>query len=517
MHARKPFDGAPRLTRRTLLGSVPAATVGAALAACTPGGEGPDRSQAGTGVDTGAAELSDPLHFSSLTSLVAALDAGTVTSRELVDLYLARIEAVNPALNAVVQLAANAARAAADEADAARASGAELGPLHGVPMTIKDSLDTAEIVTTGGTPGRAEFVPERDATVVARLKEAGAILMGKTNTPELTLSFETVNAVYGTTNNPYDLERTPGGSSGGAAALIAAGGTPFDIGSDYGGSIRLPSHFCGTAGLKPTHGRVPRTGHVYPFGGVQDDFQVIGPMARRVDDLALLLPIIAGPDNVDPSVVPMPLGDPAAVSVGDLRVAFHTDNGVFTPTAETIDSIQRAARALEAAGAAVVERRPEGVEQTMDLLGIYGWDGGAAVERLLERAGTEESPLTENPALAPPPLTPVELDALLDRLYAFRSRMMGIFDEADIVLCPVNAGPAVRHGEALGMEVLPRFSYTFSYNMTGWPGAVVRGGTSPEGLPIGVQVLAAPAREDRALAVTRVLEDQLGGYVPPAI
>jgi amidase len=505
-----------QVTRRAVLGSLSVAAVSAAIPACGPEPEGSGDASGVPGSAGGASGgpagvLTDPLHNSSATAIAGAIRTGELTSEEVVETYLARIAQVNPSLNAVVQMRADAARAEAREADAARARGDDLGPLHGVPMTIKDSLDTAGVITTGGTPGRAEFVPTEDATVVRRLKDAGAILMGKTNTPELTLSFETVNAIYGTTNNPYDLERTPGGSSGGAAALIAAGGTAFDIGSDYGGSIRLPSHFCGTAGIKPTFGRVPRTGHIYPFGGVQDTFQVIGPMARYVDDLILLLPIIAGPDNIDPGIVPMPLGNPAEVQVAGLRVAFHTDNGLATPTAETADTIRQAAQALEVTGAAVEERRPDGVEQTLDLLPIYFWDDRAAVTRILRAAGTTESPLLESLG---PPLSPVELDGIIDRLYAFRSSMLGIFDTADVVICPVNAGPAVRHGESVAIEDLPPFSYTFTYSMTGWPGAVVRGGTSPEGLPIGVQVLAAPGREDQTLAVAKLLESQLGGFQP---
>ncbi len=459
----------------------------------------------------------NPLYNSSVVALAEAIRTGELTSEEVVDTYLARIAEVNPSLNAVVQLRADEARAEARAADAARDRGELMGPLHGVPMTIKDSLDTAGVITTGGTKGRQSFVPDRDATVVRRLKEAGAILMGKTNTPEFTLSFETNNLIYGRTNNPWDLERTPGGSSGGAAALIAAGGTPFDIGSDFGGSIRLPSHFCGIAGIKPSFGRVPRTGHIYPFGGILDDFQVIGPMARYVDDLVLLLPLIAGPDNIDPGVVPMPLGDPSTVDLSRLRVAFHTDNGIRTPAPETIDAVQRAARALDAAVVTVEEKRPEGVDQTWELApGLYSWDGGAAVERLSREAGTIESSLggdVESSAA----LSAAQLDALIAKMYAFRSSMLSIFEEADVILCPVNAEPAVPHGAATEWEDITGFMYTMSYNITGWPGAVVRGGTSPEGLPIGVQILAAPAREDIVLAVARYLETELGGFRAPSI
>ncbi len=252
----------------------------------------------GTPPSTGrpTADLKEPLINSSVSSLAQAIRAKQVSSAELVQAYLDRIDDVNPALNAVVQLAPGAMDEARD-ADTALARGEIRGALHGVPMTIKDSLDTAGIISTGGTKGRESFIPQQDATVVRRLREAGAILLGKTNTPEFTLSFETNNLIYGRTNNPYDTSRTPGGSSGGAAAIVAASGAPFDIGSDFGGSIRLPSHLCGIAGLKPSAGRVPRTGHIYPFGGVQDSFQQIGPLARYVEDLALI--------DLPPSIEPV--------------------------------------------------------------------------------------------------------------------------------------------------------------------------------------------------------------------
>ncbi len=458
--------------------------------------------------------MPDELYFSSLTSLAGAIAAREVSSVELTTSYLERIDKVNPPLNAVVQLAAERALDEAREADAALARGESRGPLHGVPMTIKDSLDTAGVISTGGTKGRASFVPERDATVVSRLRDAGAILLGKTNTPELTLSFETNNVIYGRTNNPYDVSRSPGGSSGGAAAILAAGGSPFDVGSDYGGSIRLPSHCCGIAGIKPTSGRVPRTGHVYPFGGVLDSFQQIGPLARYVDDLALLLPILSGPDWIDPMIVPLPLRDPRNVKIAGLRVAFHTDNGILAPTAETAGTTRAAARALEAAGAHVEEVRPTAIEQSYEIvMGLWAADGGARTRSLLAAAGTDETSLGAD---APKPLSAEAREALHQRWDALRSTMLSWFKSWDAILCPVNAAPALPHGESMGPGIT-RFSYTMTYNLVGWPAAVVRGGTSPEGLPIGVQVVTRPWREDVALAVAKQLEGTLGGFRAPPI
>ena len=458
--------------------------------------------------------MPDEPYFSSLTSLAEAIAAREVSSVETTTAFLERIDKVNPPLNAVVQLATERALDEAREADAALARSESQGPLHGVPMTIKDSLDTAGVISTGGTQGRASFVPELDATVVARLRDAGAILLGKTNTPELTLSFETNNVVYGRTNNPYDVSRSPGGSSGGAAAILAAGGSPFDVGSDYGGSIRLPSHCCGVAGIKPTSGRVPRTGHVYPFGGVLDSFQQIGPLARYVDDLTLLLPILSGPDWIDPMIVPMPLRDPRNVEIAGLRVAFHTDNGILAPTPETAETIRAAARALEAAGAHVEEVRPTAIEQSYEIImGLWAADGGARTRSLLAAAGTDETSLSAN---APEPLSAEAREVLHQRWDALRSTMLSWFKNRDAILCPVNAAPALPHGESMGPGI-SRFSYTMTYNLVGWPAAVVRGGTSPEGLPIGVQVVTRPWREDVGLAVARQLEERLGGFRPPAI
>ena len=208
----------------------------------------------------------DELFYWSARAMADALRKREISSKELTEAHLARIDEVNPTINAVVLVDAEGALATADERDRESARGESRGPLHGLPITIKDSLDTVGLVTAAGTEGRSGFVPDEDATVVARLKGAGAVLLGKSNTPEMTMMWETYNMVYGRTNNPYDLSRSPSGSSGGAAAIIAAGGSPLDMGTDSAGSIRMPAHYCGIAGLKPTQGRVSRAGHVPPHG-----------------------------------------------------------------------------------------------------------------------------------------------------------------------------------------------------------------------------------------------------------
>ncbi len=462
----------------------------------------------------------EELIYSSARSIAAAIRDRQVSCQEVLEAHLRRIDEVNPRLNAVVQLALDRARAEAERADAALARGEAVGPLHGVPMTIKDSLDTEGVVSTGGTQGRVAYVPNEDATVVARVRSAGAILMGKTNTPELTLAGETNNLVYGRTNNPYDLARTSGGSSGGAGAIIAAGGSPLDLGSDTGGSVRLPSHFCGIAGLKPTAGRVPRTGHVVPFGmGAMDSLTVNGPLARYVEDLELVLPIISGVDWRDPYVVPMPLGDPAAVDVAGLTVAVYTDNGIVTPTPETIQTVLGAAASLRDLGARVEEDHPAVLDQSGRLfVKLSASDGRTWIRRLLDKAGTTEvHPWLLQRLEAARPLPVGEFTGVLEEVDAFRSAMLGFIERYDAILCPAAAFPAPEHRGLHEEETTPLASYTNTYNLTGWPGAVVRGGSSPDGLPIGVQVVARPWREDVALAVARKLEQALGGWQPPAL
>lgn len=451
----------------------------------------------------------------SATTLARFIRTNLVSSVAVVDAHLARLETANPKLNAVVQIQAEAARRQAREADEAVSRGERLGPLHGIPITLKDSLDTADMVSTWGTAGRADFTPEHDATVVTRLRAAGAIILGKTNTPEFTLAGITDNAVYGRTNNPYDVERSPAGSSGGAGAILAAGGSALDLGSDTGGSIRMPSHYCGIAGIKPTSGRVPRTGHAISFEvGALDAFTQIGPMARHVEDLGLTLSIIAGPDGHDPAVVPAPLGDPQDVSVRDLRIAFFTDNGIKSPSPDTVSTVRAAAGVLADHGVSVTEDRPQGVSDAERLwYSLYLADGGAWIRQLIRAAGTEHMSSALDWMQTAQPVSLPEFTRELSRWNVYRSEMLAFMEPYDVLLCPVSATPATRHDDPDG----PDFTYTFAHNLTGWPGAVVRCGTSAEGLPIGVQLVAHPWREDVALAVAHYLETNLGGWQSPSV
>src|SRR5277367_4544494 len=247
------------------------------------------------------------LTFLSAVSMAEQIRLKTLSPVELVEAHLFRIEKLNPRLNAFVQVDAERARHQASKAEAAVMRGESLGPLHGVPVSIKSSIDVAGMHCEAGTELRAGHVAEKDAPLVTRLRQAGAIILGITNTPELLMAWETDNLLYGRTNNPWDLERTAGGSSGGEAAAIAAGMSAGGVGSDGGGSIRVPAHFSGICGLKPTPGRIPSTGHFPPSGGPFALIGVVGPMARTLGDLKALFEVMQGPDDGDPSSAPVPL------------------------------------------------------------------------------------------------------------------------------------------------------------------------------------------------------------------
>lgn len=457
------------------------------------------------------------LTHSSASRLALAIRRKEASSLEIVESFLKRIETINPKLNAVIQLDADRARAAARLADQQLQRRERVGPLHGVPITIKDSFDTAGMISSAGTLGRKGFVPTRDATAVARLRSAGAIVLGKTNCSELTLSYETDNLVYGRTSNPYDLNRTSGGSSGGAAAILAVSGSPLDLGSDTGGSIRVPSHFCGTSGLKPTSGRVPRTGHIIAAEGVFQFFTQVGPMARYVEDLALVLPILAGPDWRDPFVVTAPIGKYIAVDFRGLRVAVHADNGIYSPTRDTVRVVADAANALRKAGCSVAESRSEELSKVY-AFGNRLWrlGGSSMVKRLLAAAGTKTVSEPLQPWLKPSAAPPKdEWTDLLEELDRSRGKMLSFFENYDAILCPTCAFPAPQHGATLREDFDAAFSYSEVYNYVGWPAVVVRGGTSADGLPIGVQLVARPWREDIALNLAKRIENDFGGWKPP--
>lgn len=445
--------------------------------------------------------------------------SGEVSATELVEAHLRRIEKVNPCLNAVAEVLEETALQSAARVDRERAQGNPLPALAGVPFSVKDSIEVEGTVCTAGTLGRKSAAPStQDATVVARLRGAGAIPIARTNLPDLLFAFESDNLIRGRTNNPYDFSRTSGGSSGGEAALIAACGSPFGLGSDAAGSVRLPAHFCGIASIKPTSGRLPRTGHVPPAGGWIETLWQIGPMARHVEDLSSMMSLLATPDGRDQTVIGMPFGDPAQVRMKDLRIAFFTDNGFVLAEPETVAVVRQAAASLEKEVHRIEERRPPGVEESYELeMRMIGPDGGDGLRAYLADIGsTRTHPLLDGWLRKLEPYRTTidgfaEYWAALDR---FRARMFAFLEDYDAILSQVCAQAALPHGSSIEERTFQGFSYTMTHNLTGWPAAVVRCGQTAAGLPIGVQIAAGPWREDVALRIAAQLESACGGWRP---
>ena len=453
--------------------------------------------------------------------LLELLRRGELSARELAEDRLARVEAADRGLNAVAHLDHEATLAEADAADRALAAG-DAGALLGLPVSVKDSLAVAGRPCRSGSWARADYVPDVDATVVARARRAGAVVLCKTTLPEYTWSAETESALHGRTRNPYDLERTPGGSSGGEAALHAVDASPLGIGSDGLCSIRVPCHFCGTVGLRPTTGLVPETG-VWPT--TKDtgmlDMSTIGPMGRAVEDVELLLRVLAGPDDVDPLVSAAPIGDMGAVELRGLRVGLYTSVAATPTTPGTRAAIERAGRALESLGAGVEAVEPPSLAEAVELgFAMMAADGGAQARADLAAAGGRHVPQVPEllASLAPLALSAAEFFALMRRWAALRSELRRFVSSFDVVLCPVAAGPAPMPGRRPGdggvLTDYGDYGYAFAYAIAGVPGAVVPAG-SEGGLPVGVQVLAGAYSDHVALAAAGALEAELGDVLPP--
>lgn len=362
--------------------------------------------------------------------------------------------------------------------------GFEPPPLHGVPFTAKDIFDVAGLATATSLNKLKDNIPERDATVIARMRSAGAILLGKSNCPPGRTGAETWNTLHGGTRNPYDLTRSPGASSSGEAAIIAAAGSPLGIGSDSGGSLRLPAHYCGVAALKPTTGWVPSTGAYGLVGGLLDPRSQVGPVARYVNDLTLVLPLLVGPDGIDSNVIPMPPRRRRPKLQG-LKVAYYTDDGIAPANKHTVAAVQSAVKAIQEAGGRVTEARPDALDQANEVASAY-W---------------EQVHMTH--------------EDLIRQWDQFRTTLLGFMQKFDLVVTPVapDGAPPFRSQEPLDDQ----YSYTVPYSLGGNPAVVVRAGTSPDGMPIGVQVVARNWRDYAALAAAGWIEKQLGGWQPASL
>jgi Asp-tRNA(Asn)/Glu-tRNA(Gln) amidotransferase A subunit family amidase len=440
----------------------------------------------------------------SLSAIAQMIRQREVSPVEVAEAHLERIARLNPSLNAIVTVAPDVVQRAR-AAEAALLRGDDVGALHGVPVTIKDTIDTVGLRTTSGSKIRVDYVPETDAPAVARLKAAGAIVLGKTNAAEMAMDYNADNLVFGRTNHPLDPNLTPGGSSGGEAVAIATCMSPGGIGSDLAGSVRIPAHFCGICGLKPTTGRIPGELQFPPSIGPYSLGAVIGPMARTAGDLRLLF----GALSRDPF-------ERSSFNLRGLRVAWYTDDGVAPVTEETANAVARAARALSDAGLIVEERRPPHVERgnemwlkvfsrasVVQLRSVYKGRESEAGSFVRWRLGTADN--TPAPTLDEYIAFWMERDRL-------REELLQWMETTPIIVAPVGATPAYPHdtlkvtvrGSTLG--TFRAFSYAQTFSVFDLPVVTVPAGKSNEGLPIGVQIAGTPFAEEMLLAAAEIIE-----------
>jgi amidase len=458
----------------------------------------------------------DDITAISANRLAELIRARTISPIEVVDAYLRRIEKVNSSLNAIITLAPDLL----EQAKAAEASllrGESTGPLHGVPLTIKDTIETAGLKTTSGSVIRAAHVPERDAPAVASLKAAGAIILGKTNTAEMAMDYTADNPLFGRTNNPHDQACTPGGSSGGEAAAIAARISAGGLGTDLAGSIRIPAHFCGVTGLKPGSGRVSAEGEFPESIGPYSLGAVVGPMARNVEDLRLLFNVLAGAEQFGN------LQKPARQQQATLRqsrVAWYTDDGVIPVTGETCQAVKDAVQALSDAGLITEECRPPGVERGLDLwLKLFSRASVVELREVYEGREAEAGEFVRWRMATADDTPPRTLDEYIrdwrdrDRL---RAQLLRWLETTPLIVCPVGAMPAFAHDAhkvtvaGKSINTFRAFSYSQTFNVFDLPAVSIPAGRSTEGLPIGVQIVGAPGAEATVLAAAAIIEAAVG-------
>jgi Asp-tRNA(Asn)/Glu-tRNA(Gln) amidotransferase A subunit family amidase len=465
----------------------------------------------------------------NLTSLSAVemaqfVRAKQVSPVELISAHLRRIEQLQPRLNAFVTVDADRALRRAVEAEAALMHEAELPPLFGVPVSIKSSIDVAGLRCEAGSRLRAGYVALSDAPLVARLKRAGAIVVGNTNTPELLMAYETDNVLSGRTSNPWGLQRTPGGSSGGESAAIAAGCVAAGVGSDGGGSIRVPAHFTGICGLKPTPGRIPGTQHFPACVGPFAFLGVVGPMARTIEDLRILLRVMSGHDPGDPMSANFAAVALDRRTVCEIRIGCLMDEAIGAVSAETRAAVHAAATTLESAGLAVERVQPAGLEEAGALWRTLFCEAGAMLVRsVVGDRTTELSPMLARFLATFPGEPPMSGERLLMTLVnrdLLRARFLQQMESWPVLLMPVASGPAFRHGEGGWsaddpVNYLEAMRFTQWFNLLGFPAVVVPVTKSAEGLPIGVQVVGRPFEEEVVLEVAAVIEESFGWKSPP--
>ncbi len=470
--------------------------------------------------------FSDDLFFAPAHKLAAMLRARDVSSVEMVDAFIERIETVNHGLNAVVTLVEDRAAREAEESDRRLSGKGEIRPLEGLPITIKDSRITEGVRSTWGMKGFEHHVAKEDAPTVARLRAAGAIVIGKTNTPEMTMDYDCDNPVFGQTNNPWDHDRVPGGSSGGEAAALAAGMSPLGMGSDYRGSIRVPSHFCGIVGLKPSWGTIPGSGHMAPSIAAPPPIAhmaTIGPMARYVDDLTLAYNVVKGPHPSTPYVVPTADAHPEKVDLKKVRCAIFTDACNVPVSSDTRAAIERAGRELQKMGVVVEAVKPP-VDEGERLWWAYsGADGNQLVlEALGEMVKLSRERLRA--FMVPGEVkSAAEFFKIAMERDAWRVQLAEFMERYPIILGPTFCVTAFKHG-ATTVEIDGK---TYPHFLAGWPvawgncaglpGVVVPCGKDRDGMPIGLQINGRAFDEETVLAVAKAAETALGGYQKPPL
>lgn len=450
--------------------------------------------------------------------------ARTVSVAELAEAHLQQIERLNPALNAFADFDAERVRMQSRAMDAVPQEAR--GPLHGLPVTVKSSIATAGYRCEIGSLLHKGEVPGEDAVVVARLRSAGALILGTTNCPEFLMAYETANLLHGQTRNPWDLARTPGGSSGGESAAIAAGMSAAGLGSDSGGSVRVPAHFTGICSLKPTPGRFPGRGHLPSCVGPFSTLGAIGPMARTIGDVNLMFRTLGGHDDLDPASPPMQMREFTLQDLRARRIGVFEDDELVPVTVETRSAVRNAARALQDAGFRVESFRPRTLEQLRKLWWIFFVQCGAMFYETEVRRGRDKlSPIfrefleiAERSGL----LSSTELLNAWAEMDILRSKMLEEIREYPVLLCPVASIPAWKHGERIWniegkpIEYLDAVRFTQWFNTLGAPAAVVPVGRSPEGLPIGVQIAARPFEDEVVLGIAATV-DAAFGYQAPKI
>jgi Asp-tRNA(Asn)/Glu-tRNA(Gln) amidotransferase A subunit family amidase len=450
------------------------------------------------------------------------LRARKISVTELAEEHIRQIERLNPALNALVDFDPDRVRAQAKQLDVAPEP---RGRLHGLPVTIKSSISTAGYRCEIGSFLHENEIPKEDAEVVSRLRAAGALILGTTNCPEFLMAYETANVLHGQTRNPWDLERTPGGSSGGESAAIAAGLSAAGFGSDSGGSVRVPAHFTGICSLKPTPGRIPGRGHLPPCAGPFSILGAIGPMARTMADVTLLFRALSGQDRLDPFSPPLALRQPTLDDLRENTVGFFEDDGLVPVTQETRAAVNVAAQALRDAGFRVEPFCPSTLEQLRKLWWKFFVQCGAMFYAP-EIAGKEHrlSPIFSeflSVARALPLLTATGLLNAWAELDILRGKTLEEMREFPVLLCPVSSIPAFRHGErkwtidGKPVAYFDAVRHTQWFNSLAAPAAVVPVGCSPEGLPIGVQIVARPFEDETALGIASIVDAAFGFRPPP--